>query len=236
MRLPTTKNALLMSMKPLDSIEITTAELCEYCVIWLHGLGASGNDFEPIVPELGLPELPGVRFIFPHAPVRPITINGGATMRGWYDIDSLDFGNRQQDTDGVRDSAAHINTLIEAQIATGIPSENIVLAGFSQGGAIALFTGLTSPHRLGGIMALSTYLPIQEAVFTELTEHGKQLPIIMAHGQFDDVIHIQHAEQSRDVLSEHGINVQWHQYPITHSVSAEEVADVASWLKDQFGM
>ena len=225
-----------MSTKLLDSIEIKTAEHCEYCVIWLHGLGASGHDFEPVVPELGLLERPGVRFIFPHAPVRPITVNGGAAMRGWYDINSLDFGNRQQDTEGVRDSAAHINALIEAQISAGIPAENILLAGFSQGGAVALFTALTSPHHLGGILALSTYLPVQEAVFTELSEHGKQLPIFMAHGQFDDVIHIQHAEQSRDILAEHGISVEWHQYPIAHSVSADEIAEIATWLKLQFGM
>lgn len=220
----------------LDCIEITTTEPCEYCIIWLHGLGASGHDFEPIVPELGLAEQPGVRFLFPHAPVRPITINGGAAMRGWYDITSLDFGNRQQDTAGIRDSAAHINNLIDAQIARGIPARNILLAGFSQGGAIALFTALTSNHQLGGIMALSTYLPLQDAVFKELTEHGKQLPLFMAHGKHDDVIHIQHAEQSRDILTVHGIVVQWHQYPITHSVSAEEIADIATWLKNQLGM
>jgi len=225
-----------MSTKLLDSIEITTAEPCEYCIIWLHGLGASGHDFEPIVPELGLAEQPGVRFLFPHAPVRPISINGGASMPGWYDIASLDFGNRQQDTDGIRDSAAHINHLIDAQIAKGVPARNILLAGFSQGGAIALFTALTSNHQLGGIMALSTYLPLQDTVLNELTEHGKQLPIFMAHGQHDDVIHIQHAEQSRDILSEHGISVQWQQYPITHSVSAEEIADIATWLKNQLGM
>lgn len=225
-----------MSTKPLDCVEITTAEHCDYCVIWLHGLGASGHDFEPIVPELGLADKPGVRFIFPHAPERPITINGGATMRGWYDINSLDFGSREQDMDGVRDSAAHINELIQAQLAAGIPAENIVLAGFSQGGAIALFTALTSTLRLGGIMALSTYLPIQDAVFAELSEHSKQLPIFMAHGQFDDVIHMQHAEQSRDILSEHDISVQWHHYPMAHSVSAEEIADISIWLKRQFGM
>ena len=220
----------------LDCIEITTTEPCEYCIIWLHGLGARGHDFEPIVPELGLAEQPGVRFLFPHAPVRPITINGGAAMRGWYDITSLDFGNRQQDTAGIRDSAAHINNLIDTQIAQGIPARNILLAGFSQGGAIALFTALTSNHQLGGIMALSTYLPLQDAVFNELTEHGKHLPLFMAHGKHDDVIHIQHAEQSRDILSEHGISVQWHQYSITHSVSAEEIADIATWLKNQLGM
>ncbi|MFK8081311.1 MAG: alpha/beta hydrolase [Granulosicoccus sp.] len=225
-----------MSTKLLDSIEINTADQCEYSVIWLHGLGASGHDFEPVVPELNLLDRPGVRFVFPHAPVRPITVNGGAAMRGWYDITSMDFGNRQQDTAGVRDSADHINALIEAEIERGVSAGNILLAGFSQGGAIALFTALTSSHKLGGVMALSTYLPIQEAVLAELTEHGKQLPVFMAHGQFDDVIQIQHAEQSHTVLSEHGIEVEWHSYAMAHSVSTEEVADISAWLKRQFGM
>lgn len=225
-----------MSTKLLDSIEISTAPLCEYSVIWLHGLGASGHDFEPIVPELSLLDRPGVRFIFPHAPVRPITVNGGAAMRGWYDITSMDFGERQQDTAGIRESTAHVNALIDAEIDRGIPAANILLAGFSQGGAIALFTALTSTHRLGGVMALSTYLPIQEAVQTELTEHAKQLPVFMAHGQFDDVIQIQHAEQSHTVLTEQGITVEWHSYAMAHSVSSEEVADMSTWLKRQFGM
>jgi len=148
----------------------------------------------------------------------------------------LDFGSRQQDTAGVRESAEHINALIDAEIARGIPAANILLAGFSQGGAIALFTALTSSHKLGGVMALSTYLPIQEAVLAEITEHGKQLPVFMAHGQFDDVIQIQHAEQSRSVLTEQGIEVEWHSYAMAHSVSAEELADISTWLKRQFGM
>lgn len=225
-----------MSTKLLDSIEIVTAEQCEYSVIWMHGLGASGHDFEPVVPELKLLDRPGVRFVFPHAPVRPITVNGGAAMRGWYDITSMDFGDRQQDTAGIRESAEHINALIDAEIDRGIPAANILLAGFSQGGAIALFTALTSAHKLGGVMALSTYLPIQEIVLAELTEHSKQLPVFMAHGQFDDVIQIQHAEQSHTVLNEQGFNVEWHSYAMAHSVSSEEVVDIATWLKRQFGM
>ncbi|MFK7995107.1 MAG: alpha/beta hydrolase [Granulosicoccus sp.] len=225
-----------MSTKLLDSIEISTADQCEYSVIWLHGLGASGHDFEPLVPELNLLERPGVRFVFPHAPIRPITINGGAAMRGWYDINSLDFDEREQDTAGIRESAAHVNALIDAEIARGIPSTNILLAGFSQGGAVALFTALTTAHKLGGIMALSTYLPIQEAALQELTEHGRQLPVFMAHGQFDDVIQIHYAEQSHTVLAEQGIEVQWHSYAMAHSVSSEEVTDISAWLKRQFGM
>jgi len=200
-----------MSAQLLDCIEVCTASSCEYAVIWLHGLGASGNDFEPIVPELQLGGSPGVRFVFPHAPIRPITINGGASMRGWYDIDSLDFGSRQQD----------------------VQSENIVLAGFSQGGAIALYTGLTSAHKLAGIMALSTYLPIDDETMQQLTEHGKKLPLLMAHGQYDEVIQIRHAQHSKSILEANGIQVKWHTYPIPHSVSAEEIHDISVWLKQQ---
>lgn len=224
-----------MPQNLLESIEINTAEHCDYAVIWLHGLGASGNDFEPVVPELQLPASPGVRFVFPHAPVRPITINGGAVMRGWYDITSLDFGSRQQDHAGIKDSATHVNALIEAEIENGIAPQKIILAGFSQGGAIALYTGLTSSYELGGIMALSTYLPIQQETFAAITEHALKLPVFMAHGQFDDVIQIQHAEQSRDVMQEKGIAIEWHQYPMAHSVSAEQIRDIATWLKRQIG-
>jgi len=225
-----------MSTKPLDSIVISTADPCEYSVIWLHGLGASGHDFEPIVPELNLLDRPGVRFLFPHAPVRPITVNGGAAMRGWYDITSMDFGERQQDTAGIRESVALVNALIDAEIDSGISPANILLAGFSQGGAIALFTALTTPHKIGGVMALSTYLPIQDALTTELTEHGRTLPVFMAHGQFDEVIHIRHAEQSLAALAALGVTAEWHSYSMAHSVSSEEVADIATWLKLQFGM
>lgn len=222
-----------MSTPLLECIEINTAEPCHHSVIWLHGLGASGNDFEPIVPELGLPKDRGVRFVFPHAPVRPITINGGATMRGWYDITSLDFGERKQDTSGIVESAAFIEALIDAEIQRGIDSRNIILAGFSQGGAIALYAGLTTAHKLGGIMALSTYLPIQDETLARITEHGKQLPVFMAHGQYDDVIQIQHAEQSHSILKDQGINVEWHSYPMPHSVSPEEISDISVWLKGQ---
>ena len=224
-----------MSTTLLDTIEINTAEHCKYSVIWLHGLGASGHDFEPIVPELKLPEQPGVRFIFPHAPVRPITVNGGATMPGWYDITSLDFGSRQQDTDGVRESAAHIDALIKAEIQRGVPAARIVLAGFSQGGAIALYTALTSEHALCGVIALSTYLPIQETALAEITEHAPKTPVFMAHGQFDEVIELRHAKQSFDVLDKAGMDIEWHDYPIPHSVNADEITDVSNWLKRHLG-
>ncbi len=225
-----------MSTKLLDFLHIETAENCQYSVIWLHGLGASGHDFEPIVPELHLPDTLGIRFVFPHAPVRPISINGGAPMPGWYDITSLDFGSREQDVSGVQESAAYINALIEAELERGIPASNIILAGFSQGGAIALYTALTSTHKLAGIMALSTYLPIQDIALPLITEHGKSLPVFMAHGQHDEVIQIQHAQQSRDILNDYGMSVEWHDYPMAHSVSGDEINDIAAWLKHQFGL
>ncbi len=225
-----------VSIKTLETIELETATTCQYSVIWLHGLGASGHDFEPIVPELGLGDTVGVRFIFPHAPVRPITINGGAPMPGWYDIDSLDFGQRKQDITGIEGSADQVNALIEAEIKRGIAASNIILAGFSQGGAIALFTALTRKHKLAGVMALSTYLPVQDRVVEHLSAHAAQLPVFMAHGQFDDVIQMQHAQQSHEKLTEMGLAVQWHDYPMAHSVSAEEIADISLWLKDQLGL
>lgn len=154
-------------------------------------------------------------------------------MRGWYDITSLDFGERKQDSAGIVESAEHIKALIAAEIERGIDSSNIILAGFSQGGAIALYTGLTSVHKLGGIMALSTYLPVQDDSLEKLTEHGKQLPVFMAHGEYDDVIHIKHAEQSHKLLKDQGISVEWHSYAMPHSVSAEEITDIANWLKNQ---
>jgi len=225
-----------MSQKLLDCIEITTAEHCEYAVIWLHGLGASGHDFEPIVPELQLLQRPGVRFLFPHAPVRPISVNGGAAMRGWYDINSLDFGSRQQDSAGIKESASLISDLIDNEIQRGIPASRITLAGFSQGGAIALYAGLTGKHKLGGILALSTYMPIQDVAIPLITEDRLSVPIFMAHGEADDVIQIRYAEQSRDALQAHNINLEWHSYAIAHSVSADEVVDVSTWFKRQFGM
>ena len=225
-----------MTRKLLDCIEITTAEQCDYSVIWLHGLGASGHDFEPIVPELHLLQRPGVRFLFPHAPVRPITVNGGAAMRAWYDISSVDFEEREQDSEGIRDSAAAIVDLIEHEIGRGVPASRITLAGFSQGGAIALYTGLTTTHRLGGILALSCYLPLQSDVLSGIDESHQGVPVFMAHGLSDEVVQLRYGEQSRAVLEASGVPLEWHTYPISHSVSADEVADISAWLKRQFGM
>lgn len=225
-----------MSSNLLDCIEITTGDYCEYAVIWLHGLGASGHDFEPIVPGLELLSRPSVRFVFPHAPVRPITINGGASMRAWYDITSVDFESREQDASGIQESAAAVNLLIEQEIARGIPPENIILAGFSQGGAIALYTALVSEHAINGVIALSTYLPLQSEVIPLLNDTHQQLPVFMAHGVNDDVIALRYGEQSRAVLQASGVPVEWHSYPMAHNVSPQEVADIADWLKRRFGM
>ena len=225
-----------MTRKLLDCIEVTTAEQCDYSVIWLHGLGASGHDFEPIVPELHLLQRPGIRFLFPHAPVRPITVNGGAAMRAWYDISSIDFEEREQDGDGIRDSAAAVADLIEHEIERGVPASRITLAGFSQGGAMALYCGLAGEHRLGGILALSCYLPLQSDVLPGLGEAHRRVPVFMAHGVADEVVQLRYGEQSRAALEASGVPLEWHTYPISHSVSADEVADISSWLKRQFGM
>ncbi len=225
-----------MTNKLLEFLEIETAETIEYSVIWLHGLGASGHDFEPIVPELKFPQRPGVRFIFPHAPIRPITVNGGASMRAWYDIDSLDFDSRQQDDEGIAQSVSEVSDLIDNEISRGIPENNIVLAGFSQGGAIALQAGLTLNKPIAGIVALSTYLPMLQDAVDAITTEKLSTPIFMAHGTVDDVIPVAIATASRDKLNAREANVEWHQYDIPHSVSMEEVEDLAAWFKRLFGM
>ncbi len=225
-----------MTEKLLDCVEVTTGTPAEYTVIWLHGLGASGHDFEPVVPALELLHRPGVRFLFPHAPVRPITINGGAAMRGWYDIMTMDIGDRGQDQAGISESADAVDALIENEASRGVSSNRVILAGFSQGGAIALYAGLRKAQPLAGILALSTYFPLQDKVLPTLDESHKTLPVFMAHGQQDNVINIAYAEQSRDVMMAHGIGVEWRDYAIEHSVSADEVADISTWLKRQFGM
>lgn len=225
-----------MTRKLLDTIEIITGNTTEYSVIWLHGLGASGHDFEPIVPELDLLKRPGVRFVFPHAPVRPITINGGASMRGWYDITSPDFDQREQDIEGTLASFDAVDDLIRNEISKGVAAENIILAGFSQGGAIALFTALTHELNLGGVLALSTYLPLQDKVLEKLQTQPRSIPVMMAHGSHDDVISISHAQQSREFLQQNKINVEWFEYPIAHSVSSDEINQMSLWFKRLFGM
>jgi phospholipase/carboxylesterase len=207
----------------MDAIQIETGPRPEAAVIWLHGLGADGHDFEPIVPELALKK--PVRFIFPHAPIRPVTINQGMRMRAWYDI--LQLGGGPEDEKGLRASQKLTEELVRAQ---GLPANRIVLAGFSQGGAIALLTALRYPERLAGVMALSTYLPLAPTLAAERSAGNRDVPIFMAHGRYDDLIPLQRAHASREALEKLGYAVEWHDYPMPHSVCAPEVADIAAFL------
>jgi phospholipase/carboxylesterase len=212
----------------MDTIEIATGARPDAAVIWLHGLGADGHDFEPIVPELRLPAALRLRFIFPHAPVRPVTINQRMRMRAWYDIFQL--GPGREDEAGIGESAGAVQQLIHEQIKRGINAPRIVLAGFSQGGAIALHTALRYSSPLAGVLALSTYLPLAASLQGEMREANRRVPIFMAHGSYDDVIPLVRAEQSRKALGDAGFSVEWRTYPMAHSVCAEEIADVASFL------
>jgi phospholipase/carboxylesterase len=205
----------------MDAVEIETGPKPAVAVIWLHGLGADGHDFEPIVPELRLAK--PVRFVFPHAPIRPVTINNGMRMRAWYDI--FEFGGGKEDEAGIRASQKLVDELIAAE-----KGRKIVLAGFSQGGAIVLQTALRHPERLAGVMALSTYLPIASTLAAERHEANKALPIFMAHGQFDDIIPIERARRSREVLEKLGYPVTWKEYPMPHSVCAPEIGDISAFL------
>jgi phospholipase/carboxylesterase len=211
----------------LQFLEITTGPKPLLSVIWLHGLGADGHDFEPIVPELSLGF--AARFVFPHAPVRPVTINGGMAMRAWYDILGLDR-RAPEDAVGIRTSAAAVTELIDSEIARGMPAERIVLAGFSQGGAIALQTALREPRKLGGVMALSTYLPLASTLAAERSAASAGLPIFMAHGTADDILPLALGESSRRALEALGFSVEWHAYAMAHSVCGEEIGAIGAWL------
>ena len=211
----------------LDAIEITTGDAPRLAVLWLHGLGADGHDFEPIVPELGLRF--AVRFVFPHAPVRPVTINGGMQMRAWYDI--LGFDRRaKEDAAGIRASAAAVAELVDREIERGMPSDRIVLAGFSQGGAIALHTALREARPLAGVLALSTYLPLAATLARERSAANAAIPLFMAHGTDDPVLPLELAENSRRALEALDYAVDWHAYPMAHSVCMEEVGAIGAWL------
>jgi phospholipase/carboxylesterase len=201
-------------------------------VIWLHGLGADGYDFVPIVNELRLPASLPVRFVFPHASTRPVTINNGFVMRAWYDIKGL---NREgtEDAVGIRESEKLVRNLVEEQIARGIPASRIVIAGFSQGGAMALQTALRFPQSLAGVMALSTYLPLQASLANEASDANRSTPILMCHGTQDGVVGIQMGEWSRDLLTQLGFAVEWRSYPMQHSVSVDEINDISRWLQSR---
>jgi phospholipase/carboxylesterase len=220
-------------MSKLETIEIETGKIPTAAIIWMHGLGADGNDFVPIVGELGLNSGPAVRFVFPHAPMRPVTINNGFVMRAWYDVafGDLEGKSRKPDEQGVRDSEAQIGALIEREVKRGIPATSIVLAGFSQGGAIALQTGLRYPEKLAGIMALSTYLPLAALLPQEASAANRQTSIFMAHGIFDPVVAYLMGTTSRVTLAGLSYNVEWHEYPMQHSVCAEEVRDIGVWVR-----
>ena len=213
----------------LPCIEVETGANPRASVIWLHGLGADGHDFEPIVGELA-PFSQPLRFVFPHAPVRPVTINGGMAMRAWYDIVSTEL-DRREDAAGVVESQTRVEALIRHENARGVPDESIVLAGFSQGGAIALHCMLRRTRPLAGVMALSTYLPMASRAQAEATPVGRAMPVFYGHGLSDGVLSLPRAIASRDVLVQLGCPVQWHTYPMAHSVCAAEVRDIADWLR-----
>jgi phospholipase/carboxylesterase len=211
-----------------EAIEVETRPNPDAAVIWLHGLGADGADFEPIVPALELPARLALRFVFPHAPLRPVTINMGMRMRAWYDI--VQLGGGAEDEAGIRDSQRLLEALVARERGRGIEPRRIVLAGFSQGGAIALQTGLRYPDRLAGIMALSTWLPLAGTLEPERRAANAGVPIFMAHGTADEMIAIERAERSRDRLEALGYAPEWQDYPMGHSVCAEEVEAIGAWL------
>lgn len=221
----------------LETIELETAKNPTAAVIWMHGLGADGNDFVPIVNELDLAGAPGIRFVFPHAPMRPVTINNGYVMRAWYDVSfgDLEGRSRKADEKGVRESQMQIGELVERETARGIAAGKIVLAGFSQGGAIALHTGLRHPEKLAGVMALSTYLPLAESFAQEAAPANAKTAVFMAHGTQDPVVPYAMGRNSRDLLNQSGYAVEWHEYPMQHSVCMEEVADIGRWLVQVLG-
>lgn len=224
-----------MGEELLEFIQKDTGTDPRHAVIWLHGLGADGHDFEPIVPELGLSGTTPVRFIFPHAPAQPVTINGGMVMRAWYDITAMDL-SAAVDTDGIERSAEHLRRLVRATVDSGIVPERIFLAGFSQGGVIALHTGLPYGERLAGIIALSTYVAVPEAVQQSAGAANEDTPIFMAHGRYDPVIPCPLGEKSRDFLLNEGYPVEWHEYPMQHSVYPDEIRDLADWLRQRIAV
>lgn len=209
-----------------EAVELQTAAEPQWAVIWLHGLGADGNDFVPIVDELLRADWPALRFVFPHAPVRPVTINGGMRMRAWYDIREMNLTNRA-DADGVRESMAAVEALIAREVERGIPRERILLAGFSQGGAVAL-AAAASGLQVAGFIALSTYLPMAPEVPPAM--EAAKPPVFMAHGSFDPVVPLAAGQLGAQQMRALGFDVDWHVYPMQHQVCAEEIADLAAWL------
>lgn len=223
-----------MTPTQLPYVDITPEQPADACVIWLHGLGDSGHGFAPIVPELKLPESMSVRFVFPHAPERPVTVNGGMRMRAWYDIKTLDFESRA-DLDGVLTSAAMVEKLMDAEIANGIAPERIVLAGFSQGGVIALHLLPRITKKIAGVIALSTYMCEPSRLPTEATDTNKSTPVMMAHGDQDEVVPVFMGNAAYQALKDNGFNVTWQTYTMQHNVCMQELNDISAWLQKVLG-
>ena len=213
----------------LDRITIEPTTTATACVIWLHGLGDSGAGFAPVVPMLNLPHNHAIRFVFPHAPEQAVTINNGFVMPAWYDIKNVDLHNRA-DMDGVNQSESMVRALIQEQIDKGIAASSIVLAGFSQGGVISLYTGLRFEQTLAGIMALSCYLPIKDQLPAQLSMANQNTPILQNHGELDDVVPMAAGKMANQLLSGKGYNTQWKTYPMAHSVMPEQLNDIGAWL------
>lgn len=213
-------------------IVIETQENPEYAVIWLHGLGANGHDFEPIVPELGLDSI-GVRFIFPNAPSRPVTVNGGYVMPAWYDIKGTDIADKE-DKQGMHESQTYLNDLVSLTIADGIAAENIVIAGFSQGGAVAAYSLIRMDHKIAGCLALSTYVPFMSESKEEMTPLNADTPVFWGHGSLDEIVPESLGKISANHLTELGYPVDWHSYPMAHSVNQDEIKDISLWFKKIF--
>ena len=218
------------SAHDLETLEIETGPNPTVAVVWLHGLGADGHDFEPIVPELGWPGAPDIRYVFPHAPVRPVTINGGMPMRAWYDILSLTSA-RGHDREGIVTSVNQVAALVQREISRGIDSERILVVGFSQGGAIALQLALRFPQKLAGVVALSSYLLFPDRIESQRHEVNARLPAFVGHGTLDPVVPLAMGETAAKQLEEMGHPVEWHSYPIPHSVSPEEINHLSAWMK-----
>ena len=204
-----------------------------HAVIWLHGLGATANDFPPIVPELGLDADRPIRFIFPQAPDRPITINGGMRMPGWYDIKGMSIEDKE-DAEGMAESRAMLDGLIQAQVDAGVPAGNIIIAGFSQGGAVTYFTGVRSQHKLAGMLTLSTYLPFADLTESEQHSANKETPIFASHGRYDPVVPMQLGKSSAELLQNMGYPLRWQEYPMEHNVIMEQIKDIGAWINEVF--
>jgi len=219
-------------MNQLSFVDVAPAGAVTAAVVWLHGLGDSGHGFSPIVPELRLPNGHGIRFLFPHAPERPVTINNGFVMRAWYDIKTMDLQHRA-DEEGVRQSAAQVQALLDKVIASGVPADKIILAGFSQGGVIALHLLARLPYKIAGVMALSTYMCVPDKLKAEMVSHNQKTPVLCAHGSHDDVVPMAAGKAAFDSLKYAGFNVRWQDYRMAHSVCAQEVADLSRFIQQQ---